>query len=89
MTPPGYQTFNQNTTKCAEGYYRADWKPQNQATNCLWCGNGVGAELTDRLKVYKIQDSTDISYEPITSSSDDCCECLPKLAVAHCVCLPK
>lgn len=76
VTPPGYQTFNQNTTKCATGYYRADWKPRNQATNCLWCGNGVGAELTDRLKVYSsLADPTVITYEAITSSSDDCCEC--------------
>lgn len=87
VTPPGYQTFNQNTTKCAAGWYRADWKPRNQATNCLWCGSGVGAEQTDRLKVYNLADPTDVYYEPITTSSDDCCECLQAAGCSlHCVC---
>lgn len=72
MTPPGFKTSNGNTTQCADNEYRADWKPLNQATNCLSCGSGVFATKTDRLKVYNITDPEIITYEPITSSSDDC-----------------
>jgi hypothetical protein len=75
VTPPGFKTSNGNTTQCADNEYRADWKPLNQATNCLSCGSGVFATKTDRLKVYNITDPEIITYEPITSSSDDCCKC--------------
>jgi hypothetical protein len=75
VTPPGYATSNFNTTKCAADTYRADWKPANQATNCLACGTGVRADMTDRLKVYPdVMDPNNSTFEQITTSSDDCCE---------------
>lgn len=86
VTPPGYKTSNGNTTKCGANEYRADWKPLNQATNCLSCGSGVYAVQTDRLKVYDINNPELVTYEAITSSSDDCCEYLKTLALtAHMV----
>jgi hypothetical protein len=83
VTPPGYATANLATAKCAADTYRPDWKPANQAANCLACGSGVKAELTDRLKVYPdVMDPSNYTYESITTSSDDCCE-----SFVHC-CFP-
>jgi hypothetical protein len=74
VTPPGYKTSNGNTTQCADNEYRADWKPLNQATNCLSCGSNVYATKTDRLKVYNITNPEVFTFVDITSSSDDCCK---------------
>jgi hypothetical protein len=76
VTPPGFATFNGNTTQCPLGWYRADWKPSNQATNCLSCGTDVYAEQTDRVKVFNLLNPNNVTYLAITSSSDDCCKCL-------------
>jgi len=74
VTPPGFKTASLNTTQCATGEYRADWKPANLATNCLSCGVGVYANQTDRVAVYDLMDPTNVTYLPVTSSSDDCCK---------------
>jgi hypothetical protein len=76
VTPPGFKTTGGNTIQCAAGDYRADWKPANQATNCMTCGTDVFADTTDRLKVFDINDPTNITYLAITTSADDCCKCL-------------
>lgn len=78
VTPPGYKTSGTGagaTVACGSGQYRADWKPANQATQCLSCGDNVYADKTDILKVYDMLSPraapTNIM---ITTSADDCCE---------------
>lgn len=81
MTPPGFKTSGVDTVQCADGEYRADWKPANLATNCLSCGTGVFADKTDRVKVFDIADPTNVTYLAVTTSADDCCKLLLAVAV--------
>jgi hypothetical protein len=76
VTPPGYFTSGSTTQKCAPGTFRANWKTGTEAAACLSCGEGVKTDMTDRLAMYDILNPANMTYERITTSSDDCCECL-------------
>lgn len=79
MVPPGYYYNGTVMLKCAPGSYRADWKPKEEATACISCGDGVKAATTDQIKRWNTSDEYISWMEPVTSSSDDCCKFILKL----------
>jgi hypothetical protein len=77
VTPPGHFTNATGTFKCANGTYRADWKPigDDSAKECLSCGDGVKTVATDQLSVYATVGYAETKLA-VTTSSDDCCKWL-------------
>jgi len=58
MTPPGYKTSvgagPSGTTPCADGEYRADWKPASAAGSCQVCGDNILSSATEQITSYSI-----------------------------------
>jgi len=73
VTPPGYFTAGGTTQPCPAGWFRADWKPATEASNCTRCGVGVLADKTDRVTAYILANGTAVEVA-VTTSTDDCCE---------------
>ena len=83
VTPPGYYTSNGTTQPCPDGSFRADWKPAAEASSCTLCGVGVLADKTDRVTKYNLVSGVPQEI-PVTTSSDDCCECILGWTWAQC-----
>jgi hypothetical protein len=73
VTPPGYKTVNGTTTTCADGEYRAEWKPPTAATSCTACGDGISSSVNDQVTQYDIATGAASSVD-IRSSATACCE---------------
>lgn len=73
VTPPGHFTANGVTTQCANGTFRADWKPAGQAPSCTPCGDNVFADKSDVVVVYDINTYA-ARQLAITTAAEDCCE---------------
>ena len=84
VTPPGYKTVAGSTTECADGEYRADWKPAAAADSCQVCGDNILSSATEQITAYDISTEAP-SPVYVRATGAACCEyCYCLLAAAAC-----
>jgi hypothetical protein len=90
VTPPGFYTTT-DTFACADGEYRADWKPAAAAGACTKCGDNIASAANDQITAYTITDATGASTTKVDvrASAGSCCEYHPHLpSVRLCAVMP-
>jgi hypothetical protein len=76
VTPPGYYTTSADTLACADGEYRAEWKPASAAASCSKCGDNIKSAANDQISAYTITDATGATTTKVDvrASAGSCCE---------------
>lgn len=75
VTPPGHYTSNGTTRQCADGDYRAEWKPASLAGACVSCGINIPSTGVEQIAEYDVVSGQAASLD-VRGSAGSCCEFL-------------